>query len=161
MARLELLPDDRLSFDGSPVVTYGCTILNIWALEQGRQPRQRNTDITGLPVGRPEVPAIDGNPIPLAGLVVGDVDMAMPTPATHSDPTVGVRENWRDLLDVFEGQFTVESMTASWQRRTMAGGWETLTAEVQLSSWQITAAWDTEITYSVEVLPFTEWVASP
>lgn len=153
-----MLPDDRLALAGSDLVTYGSTFLNLWELEQGDDITIRNTEVTGLDRGRPEIPAIEARKVTLAGHVAGDVDLVLPTPNEHANPKVGVRENWRALVAIFEQQFDVDTLEMDWQRRVMAGGWETLTADVQVANWQITKAWPTAFAFTVEVTRFTEWV---
>ncbi|MFV0315442.1 MAG: hypothetical protein ACK5O2_00575 [Microthrixaceae bacterium] len=155
---LPLLNDDRLKIAGSDLITHGSTILNVFELEQPDAPRIRNTEVSGLDRGRPEVPAMDPRTVTLAGHIVGEVDLAMPTAAAHSDPKIGVRTNWRSIEAIFAAQFSAATLVAQWQRRT-ATGWDTFTADVQVANWQVTSAWPTDLAYSVEVTRFSDWTA--
>lgn len=157
---LELLSTDRLYVGSSPLITHASTITNMWVLEQGWQPAIRNTKITRLPVGRPEVPAIDDDPVTLSLHIIGEVSLALPTPATYSNPKVGVRVNWRALKTIFETQLTVETVTMKWSRLTTASAWEHFTCSAQLSSWQINNAGITDLQCSVEMQRFTPWVSA-
>lgn len=160
MAGIPLLPDDRLALEGSDLITHATSILNMFELEQDDVPRFRNTEVTGLDRGRPEEPAKGPRTLTMAGLIIGDVDLTMPTPNPYTYPKAGVRENWRALQTIFAQQFDAETLTAQWQRRDTSGSLETVWAEVQVGNWQITKAGTVDWLYTFELTRFSDWEES-
>lgn len=159
MAGLQL-PDDRLTLEGDHLITFGSTITNISELTQDDVPRFRNTEISGLDRGRPEEPAMDPRPVTLAGLIVGEVDLEMPTAGSHANPRGGVRANWRAIQTIFQQQFDAETLAAAWTRRNEDGSLETVYADVQVGNWQLTGDFEIEYTYTFELTRFSDWEES-
>lgn len=154
------LPEDRLDLDGGDLITYGATILNIVELYQDDVPRFRNTEVSGLDRGRPEQPAMDPRPVTLSGLIIGECDLTLPTPATYSYLRGGALANWADLQAIFAQQFDTDTLIATWRRLDETGGQQTVTAEVQVGNWQITGDFDIEFTYTFELTRFSDWEES-
>lgn len=151
------LPSDRLTIEGDHLITGGSTIVNIFELRQDDVPRFRNTEVSGLDRGRPEVPAMDPKTITLSGLIIGDVDLTMPTPGEHTYLRGGAFANWEALKAIFAQQFDVDTVTVGWQRLDESGDPETVECEAQVGNWQLTADLEVELTYTFEFTRFTDW----